>query len=424
MPSFRYTARDASGKSSSGAVEAPSRKDAVRILGARGLVPSSIAEGPARASAPKTAAKAAAQQPRGAPAPSLNRLLDRTKLSRRHQLPFLAALGELINAGIPVGDSIRILSSRLQEPALKQLALSLWSKISEGASVARAMGEMPEVFEEMTINLVEAGEATGNLKDILPRLTEHYERTREIRAKILAAIAYPALLMTLAFGVVLFFLYFLLPRMKLLFDALRGEIPLAARVLIWVSQALITYGPFLIGGAVVAGILLWQWRRSTAGRLQGDRLLLRVPLVGPFLVGADMLQAAQTLSVLMENGIRTIEALRLTENNIANRAIRSAFSDTRTRVAEGASISGSLSQSPHIPSMDLDLLSIGEQTGNIVPALRSIANAHQRRQAKQIQAFISVFSTVVLFGAFSVIGAIAYAIVSAVFGLSSSITMR
>jgi general secretion pathway protein F len=286
------------------------------------------------------------------------------------------------------------------------------------------MSDIPTVFEEMTINLVEAGEATGNLKDILPRLTEHYERISEIRSKILAAVAYPAVLMVVAGGVVLFFLYFLLPRMKGLFDALRGEIPWSARILISSSQAMLTYGPFVIAAAIFGIISLWQWRRTVVGRMACDRFLLRLPVVGPFLIGADMLQSTQTLAVLMANGITTIEALRLTANNVTNRALRVAFTDTRVRVAEGASISGALADSPFVPRMDLDLLSIGEQTGNIVPSLRTIASAHQRRQAKQIQAFIGIFSTGVLFFAFTIIGFIAYAIVSAVFGLSASFGSR
>lgn len=437
MPSFRYTAREsASGRTVDGAVEAGSRKDALRILAARGLVPVNVGEGaaaPAKAAKPAPAAKSSSNasatpanraRPGAAPAHTPAGGPSKRKLSRSLQLPFLSALGELIAAGIPVGDAIRILGARVQDPGLRVVSTALWTKVSEGASVARAMREMPEVFEDMTINLIEAGEATGNLKEILPRLTEHYERIAEVRSKLASALAYPAFIMVLAFGVVMFFLYFLLPRMKALFEALRGEIPLSTRLLIAGSEGLLVYGPFIAVTAVVFAIFGWQWRRSPAGRLKSDRWLLGLPMVGQFFVGADMLQATQTLSVLLANGIKTMEALRLTEANVSNRALREAFSETRVRVAEGATISGSLAQSPFIPAMDLDLLSIGEQTGNIVPSLRSIAQGYQRKQAKQIQAFLGVFSTGVLLLAFLLVGFIAYAIVSAVFGLSSSFKMR
>jgi type II secretory pathway component PulF len=413
MPTFHYSARDASGGAQQGSLEAPTRRDAVRLLSARGLTPVSVTEGAAA-----RPAGANTKKRKDVSISSIRAVGVRFK--RSLQLPFLSALSELINAGVPVGDGVRILGTRLQDPHLRALAGALWTSISEGASIARAMASIPEVFEEMTVNLVEAGEATGNLRDILPRLTEHYTRIAEIRTKLLTALAYPVFILFVAFGVIIFFLYFLLPNMQALFEALRGEMPWSTQLLINGSQFALKWGPFLVIAAVIAAISLWQWRRTPAGRLASDRLLLRMPLIGPFLVGADMLQATQTLSVLLANGITTIEALRLTTANVSNRALRETFQETRTRVSEGSSISGALALSPYIPRMDLDLIAIGEQTGNIIPSLRNIALSYQRRQARAIQGFLGTFSTVLLVAVFLFVGFLAYAIVSSVFGLSAS----
>lgn len=419
MPAFRFTARDPEGRSQNGTLDAASRRDAIRVLTARKLTPVLVEEVSAKGGA-KTGAPESSKRRETRTVGVAGKKPAATPYSGRHQLPFLAALSELITAGIPVGDAIRILGARLQEPALRSLAGDLWSRISEGSSVARAMRDMPQVFQEMSVNLVEAGEATGNLKEILPRLTEHYERIAEVRSKLASAAAYPLFILMLAAGVVLFFLYFLLPRMQSLFEALRGEIPWSTRLLIQASSWGLTWGPVLLVSLVIAAALFWQWRRTPAGRLKTDTFLLRVPVARDFIVGADMLQATQTLAVLLGNGITMIEALRLAEGNVSNHALRSVFSDTRVRVAEGSSVTASLGLSPHIPRMDLDLLAIGEQTGNLVPSLRNIATAYQRRQTRQIQTFLGVFSNAVLISAFLVVGFIAYAIVSAVFGLSAS----
>ena len=422
MPRFAYSARDAAGTPVSAELEAPGRKDVLRILAARGLRVSSVTEltGPApakataRAGAVKPAARAAAT-PAAGPRPA------RGAPSRRECLPFLEALHDLATSGLSAGEAVRLLSVRLKEPRLRALSAGIWERISEGAPLSRAMAAFPAVFETSVTNLIQAGEATGSLNDTLARLISHLTEQRELRRQLVAALAYPVFMVAVAFGVIIFFLVFLLPRLKTLLTSLGGKMPFSTQLLINFSEfALSFWGLALIIAAVVGLSSFVGWRQTAAGRSATDAWLLRFPLVGPFIVSQTVLAFAQTLSVLLENGITAAEALRMTEKQIENTVHRDAFNVATARVLEGEALSISLGRTGCFPDLVLDRLSVGENTGNIVPSLKQIAMAYQRQISAQLNLFTKVIASGVLMGVFVFVGFIAFAIVSAVFQVSAS----
>jgi general secretion pathway protein F len=427
VPSFAYTARDRSGATVSDTVDAPTRKDALRLLAARSLTPVSVGEtaakratGPARKSPAVHASKTArpnAGQAQRLPARS------RTAPSRRERLPFLEALVDLTTSGLSAGEAVRMLGVRIQEPRLRAVCTSLWEQLSEGAQLSRAMGTLPAVFDASTINLIQSGEATGNLNEVLTRLITHLQEQKELRQKILGALAYPVFMMCVAGGVILFFMMFLLPRLQTLLQSLGGELPTSTRILLGVSDFGLKYGLLVIAALVFGAIAFWRWRATEDGRLQTDAWALRLPLLGPFSVAQTVLAFSQTLSVLLENGITTAEALRMTERQIQNRVHRRAFDEATGRVLEGEALSTALARTGCFPDLVLDQLAVGENTGNLVPGLKKIATAYQKAITLQLNAFTRILATVVLLGVFAFVGFIAFAIVSAVFQLSSSFKM-
>jgi type II secretory pathway component PulF len=409
---FAYTARDATGKTAGGSLDAPSRKDALRRLAARGLVPVTLTE-----SGSAAPGKAAGGEGAG------RALFARraVKLTRAHRLPFLVSLHELINSGLSAGEAVRLLSLRVQDPAQKLLCGSLWEAISEGATLSRALGAHPEVFDEATLNLIQAGEATGNIGDVLARLIEHLTRQKELQRELAASLAYPAFLLLVAVGVVLFLMFFLMPRMEPLFTSLRGELPLATRLLLGFSGFAMRYGLFIVAGVAVVVTSLWRWYRTEAGRYALDGLLIKLPAVGPFVTARTIHAFSQTLSILLENGITTAEALRMTERQIGNRVHRKAFADATARVLEGETLSKTLAKTGCFPGLVLDRLAIGENTGNIVGSLKKISATYERQVSDRLAFFTKLVGSVVLGGVFIFVGFIAFAIVSAVFELSASI---
>lgn len=421
MPRFAYTARDRAGQPVSAELDAPGRKDALRILAARGLQVSSITERAASAPARTAAAKPAAR-PAGAASTSVPAArAARGEPSRRECLPFLEALHDLATSGLSAGEAVRLLSVRIKEPRLRALSAGLWERISEGAPLSRAMAAHPAVFDPSITNLIQAGEATGSLNDTLARLISHLTEQRELRRQLLSALAYPLFMVAVAFGVIVFFLVFLLPRLKTLLTSLGGKMPFSTQLLISFSEfALSFWGIALVAAALVGVSSFLGWRQTAAGRAATDAWLLRLPLAGPFVVSRTVLAFAQTLSVLLENGITAADALRMTEKQIDNTVHREAFNAATARVLEGEALSVALGRTGCFPDLVLDRLAVGENTGNVVPSLKQIAAAYQRQISAQLNLFTKVIASGVLMAVFVFVGFIAFAIVSAVFQVSAS----
>jgi type II secretory pathway component PulF len=419
MPRFNYTARDRSGRPVSADVDASSRKEALRLLGARGLSPVSVSETVAGGKQPP-------QAPRKTPVvesparPGFRRPGSPAIVSRRQRLPFLQALSDLTGSGLSAGEAVRLLSQRLQEPALRALCQGLWERLSEGQPLSRAMEAYPGIFDSSTVSLIQAGEATGSLNDVLQRLIQHFTEQREVRQKLVTAMAYPVFICVMAVGVIIFFFFVLLPKIESLLTALGGKLPLATRLLIDLSHFFISYGVFAILALGLAAVSFWRWRQSEAGRARTDDWVLRLPFAGTFATTTTVMNFSQTLAVLIENGVTTAEALRMTERVINNRTHRRAFTEATGRVLEGESLSLALARTGCFPNLVLDRLSVGENTGNVVPSLKEIARTYQKDLSRRLQAFTTIVSTGVLLFAFAFVGFLGYAIFSAVFSLSAS----
>jgi type II secretory pathway component PulF len=427
MARFAYSARDRAGKFLSAELEAPSRKDALRLLSARGLQVAQVTELQAGPAPRKSAGKSpASYSSASAPAQVSRPTRASTRLNaqaprRAERLPFLEALHDLTGSGLSAGEAVRLLSTRIKEPRLRTLCAGVWERISEGAPLSRALGGYPEVFDTGTVNLIQAGEATGSLNDTLSRLIAHLVEQRELRAQLMSALAYPVFMVFVSGGVILFFLTFLLPRLQTLLSSLGGKMPASTKLLIGASQfALSIWGIMAVVAVVLALVSFIGWRQTPAGRAQTDAWLLKLPLVGPFLVAQTVHSFSQTLSVLLENGITAAEALRMTEKQIANQVHRAAFNTATARVLEGEALSVALTRTGCFPDLVLDRLAIGENTGNVVPSLKSIAAAYQKIITGQLNFFTKVIAGVVLGGVFTFVGFIAFAIVSAVFQVSAS----
>lgn len=409
MPLFAYTASDPQRRTVEGELSAPSRQAAARQLTAHGMQPVRLRE----------------TQPRGAernPAPfTLGQGGQRPDhYSTRERLPFLKALTALVSSGYPVGEALRLLPRRLKDTKVRALSLALWERLSAGATFSRALEDFPGTFDAQSINLIRAGEATGNVKEVLRRLIQHYTALQQLRRRVIAALCYPVFICVVASGVLLFFAVFLMPRLQGLLHSLGGTLPLATRILLAVSHGLVVYGPFiaLAGAAILTG--LWQWRKTEPGREMIDALVLRLPLIGPLTVDTSVQNFCQTLAVLLENGIPTVEALRIAERTVSNRVLSRGFRQAADAIVEGQSVTRALAQVPRLPDAVLDRFSLGENTGQLAPHLRDLSTEMEEELTHRLKALTDVMSTVVLLLAFAFVGFVAYATVSAVFQVSAS----
>ncbi|MFO8026337.1 MAG: type II secretion system F family protein [Opitutales bacterium] len=424
MALFDYKARNREGVILTGQIDAPERRAAMRRLQSEGLHPVTIKEvslesGSALAKIGEKfkalgGHKSTEQQNLSAP---------RSGSAKREHvgLAVMKRLLELHGSGLPAGDSIRILSQRLNEKEQKALATALWRDLSEGATLAGAMARQPKYFSGSVSYVVEAGEATGSLAPILRKIVEHLEEKQAIRKKMLASMAYPGFICTVAVAVVILFVTVLLPQIQGMLDRLGGEMTWSARLLIDGSALLTKGGPVIVVALVLGAVGLRQWRRSEAGRKQTDRWLLRLPLLGNIFYYSDLFQSGSLIATLLESGIHTTETLQLTERTVNNLELRERFRTARGEVNEGLSIAQAFRRNNFMPDIAVDILTVGEDTGNLGQSMNEVTLGFRDELTKRLGALTNIVSTGALAGAFILVAMIALGIVTSVFQVSKTL---
>ena len=351
------------------------------------------------------------------------KLIFRIRSKRKLALNFLQKLRELLASGMPLGDAVRLMSQRLNDPYIRVLCDKIWRNLSEGYTLSKSMAEMPEVFNESSIHLVEAGEATGNLTPILDKIVTHMEETTELRNRILNSLAYPLFICIIAFAVVGFFLFFLLPKIRSMLLTLGGEIQLFAKILINGSDIALKSAPIVIIIFVTLFIALIQWRKKPIGRNKTDNWLLRIPFIGKIFYYSEIFQSSSLIATLMESGINTTESLRLSEKTFNNTQLKAKFSESRQQIQEGASVAIAFNRTQFMPDLALDILTVGENTGNLVNSLREITKIYRRELTHYLQILTAVISSAALIFAFILVTIIALSIIFSVFQVSNSLSV-
>ncbi len=426
MPSFTYRAIKGSGESISGTLEADDRRQVLRKLQSMQARPISISE-QKMTGASKTAKQASSAEEGNIEAGSASRgfriPLPSFKSKDTIGLNFLKRLLDLHSSGMPLGDSVRLLQMRLSDPQLRSLAHDLWKELSEGRPLAEGMRTLPEYFDDSITHVIEAGEATGSLVPILERIVDHLEEKQSIRAQVMGGLAYPMFLVTAATGVALFLVFYLLPRIRGMLDALGGDINWSMAILINGSAFLLNFGPILLACLVLGLIGFTQWRKTAKGRIVTDKWIIRIPLLGRIFYFSDLFQLSSLIGTLTGSGVNMTETLRLTEKTIRNQHLRGQFRTARIQVNEGASVSQALKINKLMPELSIDILSVGENTGNIVNSLNEIGKSFRKELDLRLKVLITTVTSGALVCAFLLVALVAYGMVSSVFQVSRTLSI-
>ena len=425
MAVFNYKAREKDGTIVSGTIEAAERRLAMQRLQAQGLSPVTLKEG--ATGAPSVFAKIgerakALRSNRNAKGGNENSQKQRGAKRESVGLLVLKRLMELHGSGLPVGDSIRILSQRLSDKEQGAIAQTLWRDLSEGSTLAGAMSRQPRCFPSSISYVIEAGEATGNLAPVLRKVIDYLEEKQGIRKKMIASMAYPAFICTIATAVVILFMTVLLPQIQGMLDRLGGEMTWSARILIDGSSFIAQIGPFLLLGLVIGIIGFRQWRSTESGLSRTDSWLLKLPLLGKIFYFSDLFQVGNLISTLLESGINTTETLRLTERTVKNTALRKRFNIARGQVNEGLSIAQAFQRNQFMPDLAVDILTVGENTGNLAHSMNEITKGFRNELTARLAKLTTLVSTGALICAFILVALIAMGIVTSVFQVSRSLS--
>lgn len=425
MTVFNYKARETNGKIVSGTIEAAERRIAMQRLQAQGLSPVTLKEG--ASGAPSMFAKLS-ERVKALRSKRSSQDDDQTSQKQRGAkrenigLVVLKRLMELHSSGLPVGDSIRILSQRLSDKEQRAIVQTLWRDLSEGSTLAGAMSRQPRYFPGSISYVIEAGEATGNLAPILRKVIDYLEEKEAIRKKMIASMIYPAFICTVAIGVVVLFMTVLLPQIQGMLDRLGGEMTWSARVLIDGSSFVAQIGPFLLIGLVIAILGFQQWRRTEIGLRRTDSWLLKLPLLGKIFLFGDLFQVGNLISTLLESGINTTETLRLTERTVKNTELRNRFNTARGQVNEGLSIAQAFQRNQFMPDLAVDILTVGENTGNLAHSMNEITKGFRNELTDRLTKLTTLVSTGALICAFVLVALIAMGIVTSVFQVSRTLS--
>lgn len=418
MARFSYVGIDIRGRTSSGEIVANDAKEARLKIKQTGLTPVKVKPigGGSKAKAKPKKSLSSISKARGGKKRSVG------GKGEKIGLEFLKRLLELHSSGMPVAEAVKLLNQRLSDPGQKEIAGVLWKELAEGKTLSRSMRNLPQYFSESSSFVIEAGEATGNVSPILKKIISHLEEKREIRSKVLGSMAYPVFVGVIAFGVVLFFLFFLLPQIEEMLASLGGELNLMAKILINGSNWVLAIGPFLIVGLMISFVSILQWSKTEKGGLAFDQSLLKLPLFGNIIYLSEMFQLASLLSTLIWSGIGLTENLRLCEKTIKNRYIRNNFRSARAMVNEGKSLPEALRKFKLMPLMQLDILEVGERTGNLGNSMEDSSNSFRVQLTKKIKTMTTLVSGGALGFAFSLVALVAISIVSSIFQVSKSIS--
>jgi type IV pilus assembly protein PilC len=391
MLTYQYVAREtATGRHIKAEVEADSEASAAKLIRAEGLVPVEIT------------LKRTSNSP-------LAKFTNKVK--SKDKVLFSRQLSTLINAGLPLVQALRSVSAQTTSKPLKVVINNLITDVEAGSSLAKAMAKHPDVFNQVFISLIAAGEASGTLDAALERLANQQEKDADIIAKVRGAMIYPLIVLAVMVAVVIFMLVKVLPQVQNLYNDIGGaSLPLVTRILLAVSGALTHYWWIVLAVVIVLGVFTSRWAKSMGGRTVIDKLKLRAWPVGPLFMKMYMARFSRTGTTLIASGVPLIQVLDITAKAVDNVHIEASIRSAAEKVKVGKSLGESLTGDPNFLELVPNMLKIGEQSGSMEQMLGKAADYYEKELDNEIKNIQTIIEPVMMI----LMGVMALTIVAAV----------
>ena len=395
MPSFRYSARTRDGRPMSGTVEAGSQDEAVAQLRHRSMVILGISESARR----RGTSLFASRQPR-------------PRVSTDDLVVFTRQLSTMISAGIPLVEALEIMEEQVEDRGFKRALARIVESVRSGSDFSQALSLYPRVFGNIYINMVKAGEVSGQLDIILVRLAEYQEASAALKREIISAMTYPVVALAMVFGITVFLMVGIVPKFKEIFDSLEGiELPGITMALLAVSHFMRTKALYWVGCLVGLFVAVILYKRTDRGGYQFDWLVLRVPILGPLFQKVALSRFSRTFSTLIRSGVPILGALEIVAGTAGNRVVAAAIDRAREAVRQGEPLAEPLSQSEVFPPMVTRMISVGERSGSLEELLGKISDFYDQQVTAAVQSLTSVIEPVLI----GIMGVLVGSIVLAIF---------
>ncbi|HAT72993.1 MAG TPA: type II secretion system protein GspF [Elusimicrobia bacterium] len=394
---FAYKARESSGKTVEGVVDAADQKAALARLREQKLAVVEIKQG------------------------STRKPFFKPKIDSKDIVIFSRQLSTLVSAGVPIVQGLNILEAQAENPAFKSVVSGLRGDIEAGLSIADAMKKHPQAFTELYVAMIKAGEVGGILDTILERLSGFLESSEQLRAKVKSALMYPAVVFSVAGLITIFLIMFVIPIFKDIFSSFGAELPFLTRVMINLSDFLrekIFYVlPFLVGG----GWLFKRWMKTDKGQEKIDEISLKLPVFGILLKKVAIARFTRTLGTLIKSGVPILQGLETVAKTSGNKIIERAINSSRDSIKEGGRISDPLKKANIFPPMVIQMISVGEETGGLDTMLNKIADFYDQEVDTAVKGLTSMIEPLIIVFLGVVVGTIVIAMFMPMFSLGEMV---
>ena len=407
MTDFTYRAVQADGNITEGVISAGNRKEAIRRMELMGINPVRVAE------------KITAESEERA-ASSLD-LLHR-KVSSRDLENFTRQLSSLLSAGVPLSRALNIIRRETASEKAREKWKEIYELVIDGSSLADAMKKSPDCFSGVYVAMVKAGETGGFLELVLGQIADFQSVERDLKSRTMSALIYPAVLMSLAIGVLIFLLVFFIPRFKTIFTGFGATLPWITRAIVATSEYLTQYGPFLMILGVVLVLVGKKWAQSDRGRRTWQRQLLRLPVLGNLIAQFAMTRFCRMLGTLTGAGVPLINGLRVARESIGNQTLSDAVSTAIDRVRRGDSLADSLSGCRELfPGSVIEMIAVAEESGRLEQELLRLAEETEKELDRRLRTAVALTEPLMLFFMAGFVGIIFVGMVIPIFTLQDYI---
>ena len=388
MPIFDYKAYNPAGKALRGIVEAENSKAARQKLKKQNLLVTEISE--------KSASKP------GSTSTAVPFFGNRVSLKEISMMT--RQLASLVKANIPLVEALNALVEQTENTRLKVVLAQVRQDVNEGLSLSKAAAKHPNIFDNIYVNMIEAGESSGTLTLVLLRLAELKEAQMRLRSKVISGMTYPALMMTVALFLMIAIFTFIIPKLTKIFDSMNKPIPPTTKFLMWFSDTLVNWW-FLIGGAAfVLGTMFMRYIRTPKGRARWDAFKLTLPVVGPLVRMIAMTRFSSTMATLLGSGVPILTAMSIARNLVDNVPIAKAIADARENITEGQSIAEPLRRSGEFPPLLIHMIAIGEKTGELPDMLRNVTETYEEQVNTRIDGMTALLEPAMIVGMGGAVG--------------------
>ena len=421
MAQFSYKARRRSGELVEGVLEVADRSAALVQIQRSGLFPIAVDTAKAGAATGSPRAAKGINFTSFLPETMRVRLTQKRKPKLQELATFTTQMANLLKSGMPLTVALNSMTHLQTKGIPASVSRDLKQEVTEGRSLSDAMARQPRVFNDLYVNMVRAGEQSGSLVEVLRRMATHFQRFAEVQATFKSAMIYPVMVICVGILLVIFFMTFMMPKFIEIFNGFNIALPLPTQMLIAASGMFTNYW-WLMGLVVIAVIVLFKrFQSSAAGGRKLDEWQMKMPVVGNVVQINVFGQFARTLGTLLQNGVPVLTALKITEQVMSNRLIKEAVVKTREAVTDGKTLAQPLAQSKLFPQLMVDLVRIGEETGDVPGALNNLADTYENELQLALRVMSDLIGPILIIVMSIVVGFLLLSIFLPLFRLISSI---